>query len=47
MRAQLARGDRAAALRSYGDAVAALRRELAMEPGSELEQLAARARTNA
>jgi ATP/maltotriose-dependent transcriptional regulator MalT/DNA-binding SARP family transcriptional activator len=47
MRAQLARGDRAAALRSYDDAVAALRRELAMEPNTELEQLAARARTNA
>jgi DNA-binding SARP family transcriptional activator len=47
MRAQLARGDRVAALRSYDDAVATLRRELAMEPGTELERLAAQARTNA
>ena len=46
MRAQLARGDRAAALRSYEEAVAALRRELSVEPGAELEQLAARARAN-
>jgi DNA-binding SARP family transcriptional activator len=46
MRAQLARGDRAAALRSYEAAVVALRRELSIEPGAELDQLAARARTN-
>ncbi len=45
MRAQLARGDRAAALRSYDDAVAVLRRELAIEPGAELTSLAAQARS--
>lgn len=45
MRAQLARGDRVAALRSYEDAVAVLRRELSIAPGAELEQLAAQART--
>ena len=44
MRAQLARGDRVAALRSYEGAVAVLRRELSLEPGAELEQLAAQAR---
>jgi len=45
MRVQLARGDRAAALRSYEEAVTALRRELDLEPGEELRQLAAQARS--
>jgi len=45
MRVQLARRDRAGALRTYGEAVAALRRELDLQPGPELVQLAARARS--
>lgn len=45
MRVQLARRDRAGALRSYDEAVAVLRRELELEPGAELRQLAAQARS--
>ncbi len=45
MRVQLARRDRAGALRSYEDAVTVLRRELDLEPGAELQQLAAQARS--
>jgi ATP/maltotriose-dependent transcriptional regulator MalT/DNA-binding SARP family transcriptional activator len=45
MRVALARGDRAGALRSYEEAKTALRGELDLEPGRELQQLAAQART--
>jgi len=47
MRAQLAGHDRAGALRSYQEAVAALARELELEPGDELRRLAAQARERA
>jgi len=44
MRAQLARGDRTAAFRSYQQACDALRVALELEPGEELRDLVARAR---
>jgi len=46
MRAQLAGHDHAGALRTYDAAVAALRRELDLEPGAELADLAAQARSS-
>ncbi|RIL00279.1 MAG: hypothetical protein DCC71_18825, partial [Proteobacteria bacterium] len=46
MRVALARGDRAGALRAYQEAVTILRHELDIEPGPDLDNLAAQAKSS-